>query len=65
MILEMRRKALAVGYRRQEWPAARHHVLAVGTIEARLIVPTGERIGVTGIVGLWVAGFLAMLGGWR
>jgi len=65
MTLEMRLKPLALGYRRQVWPRTRHHILSMGSIEARLIVPNGQRVNPAAIACLWVAGILALLTGHR
>lgn len=39
MILEIRRRAFAVGLLTQRWPKARHFVVRLGGVESRLIVP--------------------------
>lgn len=58
MILECRSKPWGIGYARQAWPKANHHVVRVGTREVRVIVEQGESPTIAGVVGLLVAGLL-------
>jgi hypothetical protein len=58
VILECRSKPWGIGYARQAWPKAHHHITRVGTREVRVIVEHGETPTVPAILGLLVAGLL-------
>ena len=61
-LLEIRSRPVGFGYRRQRWPLTRHHIVQIGWIEARLIIPHGDSIGLTGCLSVLIAGLLI---GWR
>jgi hypothetical protein len=56
MILEVRPREFGLGYQRQRWPRARHHILRIGTREVRVIVTEDATPTVAGIIGLMIAG---------
>lgn len=58
MILELRHRPTGLGYQRQRWPRAVHHIARFGRTEARLIVEDGERPTVWQVVGFLVASIL-------
>ena len=47
---------LFLGYQRQRWPQASHHVIRWGSRESRAIVPHGESPRLVGLVALLVSG---------
>lgn len=57
-LLEVRRRPFGVGYHRQNWPATRHHIARMGWLEARLIVPNDERVGLVGGTFTLIAGLV-------
>ena len=59
MILESRPVLFGFGYERKAWPRAVHHVVRLGSREARLIVEDGESVGVLAVVTFLVAGLLS------
>lgn len=58
MILEIRHRSTGLGYQRQRWPRAVHHIARLGRTEARLIVQDGERPTVWQVVGFLIASIL-------
>ena len=55
MILEIRHRSTGLGYQRQRWPRAVHHIARLGRTEARLIVQDGEQPTVWQVVGFLIA----------
>lgn len=62
-ILEIRRRPFGLGYSLHNWPLTRHHVVRIGWVESRLIVPRGIRLGVLGSIAALVGGIF--MGGGR
>lgn len=58
MILELRHRPSGLGYQRQRWPRAVHHIARLGRTEARLIVQDGEQPTVWQVVGFLIASIL-------
>jgi hypothetical protein len=57
MILETKTNLpFSLGYQRQRWPQASHHVIRWGSRESRAIVPHGESPRLVGLVALLVSG---------
>lgn len=59
MILESRPVLFGFGYERKAWPCAVHHIVRLGSREARLIVEDGESVSVVAICAFLVAGLLS------
>ena len=55
MILELRHRPAGLGYQRQRWPRAVHHIARLGRTEARLIVEDGEQPTLRQVVGFLIA----------
>lgn len=56
MILECRVRPLGFGYSTQVWPKTRHHIVRLGTREARVIVPNELSPSFVGVLTLMAAG---------
>ena len=57
MILETKTNLpFSLGYQRQQWPQATHHILRIGSTESRAIVPHRESPRLVGLVALLVSG---------
>lgn len=62
-LLEVRRRPIGFGYSQQNWLETVHHIVRVGTLEARLIVPRGESVGFWGGATTIAAGLVLAIGG--
>ena len=58
MILEVSPRPFGLGYSVAVWPKARHHIIRLGTREARVIVPNESSPRLMGVLSLLVAGLL-------
>ena len=58
ILLETSRRPIGLGYTRQIWPQTVHHIVRIGTREARVIVPTGFAPSTASIVYLIVSGLI-------
>ena len=58
MILELRHRPTGLGYQRQRWPRAVHHIARLGRTEARLIVEDGEQPTLRQVVVFLIASIL-------
>jgi CRISPR/Cas system-associated protein Cas5 (RAMP superfamily) len=58
MILELRHRPAGLGYQRQRWPRAVHHIARLGRTEARLIVEDGEQPTLRQVVVFLIAAIL-------
>lgn len=58
VILELRHRPAGLGYQRQRWPRAVHHIMRFGRSEARLIVEDGEQPTMRQVVVFLIAAIL-------
>lgn len=56
MTLEVSRRTFGFGYSTQVWPKTRHHIVRLGTREARVIVPNGTSPNLMAMASLFLAG---------
>lgn len=56
MILEVRNRPAGLGYQRQRWPKATHHIVRLGNREVRVIVTLDETANPAGLIALIIAG---------
>jgi len=61
MILELRHRPSGLGYQRQRWPRAVHHIVRLGRTEARLIVEDNEQPTVWQVAAFLIAAILTNL----
>lgn len=57
-LLETSRRPIGLGYTRQVWPQTVHHIVRIGTREARVIVPHGFTPSTLSVASLLVSGLI-------
>lgn len=58
ILLETSRRPIGLGYTRQVWPQTVHHIVRIGTREARVIVPNEFTPSTLSVVSLIVSGLI-------